>query len=71
MNKRIFRIVLDDGTFKDCLITKYTGINIPMSKSKVALHLDKIGEEEYLLLVNDEIVPEGKRINKIEIIRED
>lgn len=53
-----------DGSCKSLRITKCTVLD--MDIRKVAIHLDKIGEQEYLLIMNREFAPEGKKIASID-----
>ncbi len=66
--KAHLRFEYDDGSSIQIEVTKCTVLK--MKLTQVALHVDKIGDDQYLMIANEMLLPEGKKLNNIQVIRE-
>lgn len=63
------RIRYTDGTFSELLEIKRATV-LAKQVPKVMLHIDETDPGEHLLLVNERLWPEDKRIDAVEIVRD-
>lgn len=66
--KASLRFEYDDGTSIELEIEKCTVLK--MELRQVALHVDKLGNGKFLMIANEYLLPEGKKLNNIAVIRE-
>jgi hypothetical protein len=67
--KRWFKFVYDDGSETELEVSKCTVVH--MEPQKVLFHFDRIGDGQHLLIANETMLPEGKKLDRIEVKREE
>jgi len=67
--KRWFRFIYDDGSEMELEVTKCTVMH--MAQKKVVFHFDHLGDGEHLLIANESMLPEDKKLDRIEVKREE
>lgn len=67
-SKRFLRFKFLDGTYKDIELKKATVLRGDVKK--VMMHLDELEDGSFLLILNEKLT-QDKKIDKIEVIRDD
>jgi len=64
---RSLRFYYTDGTFVDFVLGKCTVIRKPIKQ--VVFHLDRLPSGDHLIIVQEEVLPDDKKLDKIVVIR--
>ena len=66
--KQFWKFVYDDGTEKEIEIGKVTVCK--MDTWKVLMHLDRLPDGKHLVIYMQEVMPDGKKLERIDVRRE-
>lgn len=69
--KLFLKFKFKDGSFNQIEIKKVTSLKIPIDRSKLCLHIDKI-DDGYLMVMNEEFWNvDNQKLIDIEVIKEE
>ena len=66
--RQTWRFVYDDGSTKEFEIGKFTVLH--MKTKQVLMHMDRLPDGKHLLIAAEEVLPDGRKIERIEIDRD-
>ena len=61
------KFVYDDGSEVEAEVCKVTALAMPVKKT--LLHVDRMDDGRHLVIGNIEVLPDGKKLKRIDVVR--